>query len=174
MADRKGISYLRTSRGAAATLYGPDEEFSIGGSRTVRDGDDITLAGCGVTVHEALRAADALEDEGVSARVLDLYSIKPIDLAALRAAASQTEGIVVAEDHWPEGGLGEALLSALAGAGERPAVATLAVKAMPGSGKPAYPLAAAGSDAAAIADAARRLLRAGGRTRGTVAAHARS
>jgi transketolase len=160
MAERPGISYLRTSRGAAPTLYGPDDEFPIGGSRIARGGDDVTLAGCGVTVHEALKAAAELADDGISARVLDLYSIKPIDVHALREAATQTTGIVVAEDHWSEGGLGEAVLSALASCATQAAVEALAVKAMPGSGKPAELLHAAGIDAAAIAAAARRLLKA--------------
>jgi transketolase len=92
--------------------------------------------------------------------VLDLYSIKPIDVHALREAATQTTGIVVAEDHWSEGGLGEAVLSALASCATQAAVEALAVKAMPGSGKPAELLHAAGIDAAAIAAAARRLLKA--------------
>jgi transketolase len=163
MADRSGISYLRTSRGATPTLYGPDEEFQIGGARVVRGGDghdDVTLAGCGITVHEALHAADQLEAEGIHARVLDLYSIKPIGGEALWAAASETAGIVVAEDHWPEGGLGEAVLSSLASGGSQAQVITLGVREMPGSGKPEELLHAAGIDAEAIADAAWRLLKA--------------
>jgi transketolase len=171
MADRPGITYMRTSRGAMPTLYGPDEEFAIGGSRIVRGGDahdDVTLAGCGVTVHEALRAADQLEAEGIHARVLDLYSIKPIGGEALWAAASETAGIVVAEDHWPEGGLGEAVLSSLASEGSQAQVITLGVREMPGSGKPEELLHAAGIDAEAIAGAAWRLLGA----RATSAQHA--
>jgi transketolase len=163
MADRPGISYMRTSRSAAPTLYGPDEEFAIGGARVVRGGeapDDVTLAGCGVTVHEALRAAEQLDAEGIHARVLDLYSIKPIDADVLSTAASQTAGIVVAEDHWPEGGLGEAVLSALAGQGSQAQVITLGVREMPGSGKSQELLHAAGIDAEAIAGAAWRLLQA--------------
>jgi transketolase len=163
MADRPGISYLRTSRGATPTLYGPDEEFEIGGARVVRGGDghdDVTLAGCGITVHEALHAADQLEAEGIHARVLDLYSIKPIGGEVLWAAASETAGIVVAEDHWPEGGLGEAVLSSLASGGSQAQVITLGVREMPGSGKPEELLHAAGIDAEAIADAAWRLLKA--------------
>jgi transketolase len=161
MADRPGISYIRTSRGATPTLYGPDEEFAIGGARVVRGGnehDDVTLAGCGVTVHEALSAADRLESDGIHARVLDLYSIKPIAGEALWAAADQTAGIVVAEDHWPEGGLGEAVLAALAAEGSHAPVITLGVREMPGSGKPAELLHAAGIDADAIAGAAWRLV----------------
>jgi transketolase len=154
------FTYLRTSRGGAPTLYDADEEFTIGGARVVRGGDDVTLAGCGVTVHEALRAADQLEADGIHARVLDLYSIKPLAADELLAAADETAGIVVAEDHWPEGGLGEAVLSCLAAAGERPAVVTLGVTEMPGSGKPAELLHAAGIDTAGITSAAWRLLQA--------------
>jgi transketolase len=120
--------------------------------------DDVTLAGCGVTVHEALRAADRLEADGIHARVLDLYSIKPLGGEALWAAASEKAGIVVAEDHWPQGGLGEAVLSALASEGSQAQVITLGVREMPGSGKPAELLHAAGIDADAIAGAAGRLL----------------
>jgi transketolase len=163
MADRSGISYMRTSRAAAPTLYGADEEFSIGGALVVRGGDghdDVTLAGCGVTVHEALHAADQLDAEGIRARVLDLYSIKPIAGEVLSAAASETAGIVVAEDHWPEGGLGEAVLSSLASQGLQAQVLTLGVREMPGSGKPEELLHAAGIDAEAIAGAASRLLQA--------------
>ncbi|HEX2103632.1 MAG TPA: transketolase [Solirubrobacteraceae bacterium] len=169
MADAKGITYMRTSRGASPTLYGPDEEFAIGGSRVVRGGDpsdDVTLAGCGVTVHESLRAAAGLQADGISARVLDLYSIKPIDVGALTAAA-ETDGIVVAEDHWPDGGLGEAVLAALTTARRHAPVVTLAVRGMPGSGKPAELLREAGINASGIADAARSVV--GGRA---TAAHA--
>jgi transketolase len=157
MADRDGITYMRTSRGASPTLYDPGEDFPIGGSRVVREGADVTLAGCGVTVHEALRAAERLAEDGIDARVLDLYSIKPVDAAALHAAAAETRGLVVAEDHWPEGGLGEAVLAALAADGRRPSVVTLGVRGMPGSGKPAELLHEAGIDASAIGEAARRV-----------------
>jgi transketolase len=157
MADRSGINYLRTSRGATPTLYGPDESFEIGGSKVVRDGSDVTLVGAGVTVHEALRAADQLAGGGVRARVLDLYSVKPIDAAALRQAAEQTKGLVVAEDHWPEGGLGDAVLSALAESGVSTPVRKLGVQMLPGSGKPAELLHQVGIDADAIAEAARAL-----------------
>jgi transketolase len=163
MADRPGISYLRTSRGAMPTLYGPDDEFEIGGARVVRGGDghdDVTLAGCGVTVREALQAADRLEAEGIHARVLDLYSIKPIGGDVLWAAASETAGIVVAEDHWPEGGLGDAVLASLASGGVQTPVIALGVREMPGSGKPEELLHAAGIDAEAIVGAAWRLLEA--------------
>ena len=116
MADLEGISFMRTTRGATPVIYDADEDFPIGGARVVRDGDDVTLVGAGITLHEALKAADALADEGVSARVIDLYSVKPVDADTLRESVEATQRrIVVVEDHWPEGGLGETVLSALAG-----------------------------------------------------------
>ncbi|MER7083441.1 transketolase, partial [Saccharopolyspora kobensis] len=158
MADRSGVNYLRTSRGATPVIYGPDEEFPVGGSRVVRDGDDVTLVGAGITLHEALHAAEILAPEGIQARVIDLYSIKPVDAATLRRAAEETGGLVTVEDHWPEGGLGETVLSALAGVGAPP-VRVLAVRIMPGSGTPAELLGQAGIDAASIAAEARELLK---------------
>jgi transketolase len=161
MADREGISYLRTLRPATPVLYGPDEEFPIGGSRVLRssDEDEVALIGAGITAHEALRAADLLADEGIAARVIDVYSIKPLDAETLQAAAEATGGrLVTAEDHWPEGGLGDAVLEAVADTDEPPRVVKLAVREMPRSGKPAELLAAAGIDAEHIAAAARRLV----------------
>ena len=157
MADLDGISFIRTTRGATPVIYGPDEEFHVGGAKIVRDGDDVTLIGAGITLHEALKAADALGEEGVSAQVLDLYSVKPVAADTLREAVETTgRRVVVVEDHWPEGGLGETVLSALAG--EEFAFEHLAVREMPGSGKPDELLAAAGIDADAIAAAARKLV----------------
>jgi len=162
MAERQGISYLRTTRGATPVLYEAGEDFPIGGSRVVRatDEDDLTIVAAGITVHEALSASQTLAGEGISARVVDCYSVKPIDVAGLSAAAEATGAILTVEDHWPEGGLGEAVLAALATLDERPRVEVLAVAGMPGSGKPAELLAAAGIDAEHIADAARKLVRA--------------
>ena len=161
MADTEGISYLRTLRPATPVLYPPDEEFTIGGSRVLRstDSDEVALIGAGITVHEALKAADALGEEGIAARVIDLYSIKPVDAATLAAAAEATGGkLVTVEDHWPEGGLGDAVLAALADTDDPPRVVKLAVHGMPRSGKPDELLAAAGIDAEHIAAAARRLV----------------
>jgi len=160
MAEREGITYLRTLRPATPVIYGPDEEFEIGGSRVLRSSDDdaVTIVGCGITVQEALEAADALAQEGISARVVDAYSVKPIDAETLAAAAEQTGRIVTVEDHWPEGGLGDAVLEALAEREADARVVKLAVRELPHSGKPAELLAAAGIDADAIADAARRLV----------------
>jgi transketolase len=161
MAETEGISYLRTLRPATPVLYSPDEEFPIGGSRVLRssENDEVALIGAGITVHEALRAADGLAEEGIAARVVDLYSIKPIDEETLRAAAEATGGrLVTVEDHWAEGGLGDAVLAALADTDEPPRVVKLAVRVMPKSGKPEELLALAGIDAEHIAAAARRLV----------------
>jgi transketolase len=161
MADLEGISFLRTTRGNTPVIYGPDEEFEVGGSRVVRssDDDEVAIVGAGITLHEALKAAETLAGEGVHARVIDLYSVKPVDGETLRAAAEATGGrIVTVEDHWPEGGLGEAVLSELADYEGTLHFTKLAVAEMPGSGKPAELLAAAGIDAEAIAAAARALV----------------
>ncbi|HEX2304358.1 MAG TPA: transketolase C-terminal domain-containing protein, partial [Gaiella sp.] len=134
------------------------EAFSVGGSKTLREGEDVALVAAGITVHEALAAADALVEEGIAARVIDCYSVKPIDAAAL---AGLRMPIVTVEDHWAEGGLGEAVLSALAESGCDARVVRLAVRQLPHSGKPAELLAAAGIDAEHIAEAARALVREG-------------
>jgi transketolase len=157
MADLEGISFLRTTRGDTPVIYEAGEEFPIGGSKTVRssDDDDVTVIAAGITLHEALTAAEALAAEGISIRVIDCYSVKPIDAEALRALNTP---IVTAEDHWAEGGLGDAVLAALADLDEHPPVTILAVREMPHSGKPAELLAAAGIDADAIAATARKLV----------------
>jgi transketolase len=161
MVDRPGVSYIRTTRGETPVLYGPDETFPIGGSKVVRSGsnDLITLIGAGIALHEAVTAAERLADDGIAARVIDLYSIKPIDAATLAAAARETGRLVTIEDHRPEGGLGEAVLAALADEGVTARVTRLAVSNMPGSASPEEQLAAAGIDATAIVTAARELLR---------------
>jgi transketolase len=160
LADRPGISYMRTLRGATPVLYGPDEDFILGGSRVLRSSatDAVCVVAAGVTVHEALEAAEAVAADGIAVRVIDCYSIKPIDAATLRAAAEATGGaIVTVEDHVAEGGLGDAVLDAIAGQGLRLRVIKLAVRSVPGSGKPDELLAAAGIDSEHIADAIRRL-----------------
>jgi transketolase len=159
MADREGIVFMRTTRANTPVIYGADEEFPIGGSRVLREGDDVTIVGAGITLHEALKAADELSSEGIEPRVIDLYSVKPVDGETLRAAAEATGGrVLTVEDHWPEGGIGDAVLEALSD-GETPArVVRLAVRDMPGSGKPAELLASAGIDADAIVEAARVLV----------------
>jgi transketolase len=165
MADTDGISYLRTTRGAYPVLYDAGESFQAGGSKVLRSdpSDAVTLIGAGVTLHECLLAADQLALDGIRARVIDLYSVKPIDGATLIAAADATEGrIVVAEDHHPEGGLGSAVASALLAAGiERLRLAHLSVSELPGSGTTGELLEAAGIDAAHIASAAAALVEQG-------------
>jgi transketolase len=162
MADLEGISYVRTTRGGYPVLYEAGESFPVGGSKVLRasDADQVTLIGAGVTLHACLAAADELGDEGISARVIDMYSVKPADTVTLSAAAEATGGrLVVAEDHHPEGGLGSAVLDALTSAGRTElTIAHLAVRVMPGSGTTAELLGEAGIDAEHIADAARRLL----------------
>jgi transketolase len=161
MAETPGISYMRTTRGSYPGLYADGEAFPVGGSKLLRSGpdDQVTLIGAGVTLHECLRAADLLVADGIAARVVDCYSVKPIDIGALTAAAAATGGrFVVAEDHHPEGGLGSAVADALLAAGQRDFRLTrLAVSEMPGSGTGAELLAWAGIDAEHIADAARQL-----------------
>ena len=159
MADTPGISYIRTTREATPVLYSADETFRIGGSRVLRssENDALTIVAAGITVHESLRAADSLAEDGINARVIDLYSVKPIDAATLEAAAAETGTIVTVEDHWAEGGIGDAVLAALGGLRAPPRVVKLAVQGMPGSGRPADLLAAAGIDAAHIESAARLL-----------------
>ena len=162
IADTQGISYLRTLRPSTPVIYGPDEAFPIGGSKVVRSSDDdqVTVVAAGITVHNANEACDELQREGVSVRLIDAYSVKPIDADTLREAARATGGrVVVAEDHWPEGGLGEAVLSALSEVGtEGLHFEHMAVNIMPGSGSPDELMDAAGISASHIADAARRLL----------------
>jgi transketolase len=139
MADLEGISYMRTTREKTNALYGPDEEFPVGESKTIaRSGDDrVTLIGAGITLHECIAAADALAGEGIPARVIDCYSVKPIDAEAVRGALRETGLLVVVEDHWIEGGLGDAVLAAVASGGELTGrVVKIGVTQMPGSGSP--------------------------------------
>jgi transketolase len=161
MADTEGVVYMRTTRGAYPVLYGPDETFPIGGSKVVRSGrsDQVTLIGAGVTLHNCLAAADELARDGIHARVLDLYSVKPIDTRGLVRAASATgDRLVVVEDHYPAGGIGEAVLEALNTAGHPARVAHLAVRGLPGSGTPAELMDGAGISASHVAQAAREML----------------
>ena len=132
MVEQPGVSYLRTTRASLPVLYAADEEFEIGGSRVVRssDSDEVTLVAAGITLHEALAAADELAAEGVAARVIDLYSVKPIDEQTLIEAAEATGVIVTVEDHHAEGGIGDAVLEVF----EAPRIVTLAVRVMPTSG----------------------------------------
>ncbi|HWM55287.1 MAG TPA: transketolase, partial [Solirubrobacterales bacterium] len=152
MADNDGIQFLRTLRGKTPVRTPEDETVRIGGSRVVRgaDADDVAIVACGITVGEADRAAEALERDGIRARVLDCYSVKPMDADAVRAAAHDCGALVTVEDHWPEGGIGETVAGVLAEAGASTRLVRLAVSGRPGSGPPASLLSAAGIDAAAI------------------------
>src|SRR5579875_805403 len=157
MADRSGITYLRVLRGKTTVRTPADEPVRIGGSRTLREnnGDDVTVIACGVTVDEAMDAAETLAKEDISARVIDCYSVKPLDEETVHRAAAETGAIVTVEDHRAEGGLGDAVLAVLADAPDRPPVIKLAVDIMPTSGTPEELMRAAGIDAEAIVDAAR-------------------
>ena len=160
MADQHGISYIRTTRGAYPVLYDAGTEFHIGGSKLLRGdpNDRVTLIGAGVTVHNCLAAADELEREGIKTRVIDLYSVKPVDRTTLQEAAAQTRGrLVVVEDHYPEGGLGAAVMEALAADMAPPRIVHLAVRQLPGSGKPAELMDKAEISPRHIVAAAKRL-----------------
>jgi transketolase len=136
MAKQQGIAYIRTTRKDTPIIYRNDEAFRIGGSKVLKSNksDVASVVAAGITLHETLKAYEELKQEGISVRVIDLYSIKPIDAETLVHAAKQTGIIVTVEDHFAEGGLGEAVQSALAGAGVP--VYSLAVRNMPRSGKP--------------------------------------
>jgi len=162
MADRKGIVYLRTTRGAYPVLYDAKQKFKIGGSHVVRQTtrDKVALIGAGVTLHECLKAATTLAKAGIAARVIDLYSLKPVDVATLREASRVTGGrLVVVEDHYPQGGLGATVMEALAMERKPLRVAHLAVRGLPTSGQPAELMNAAGITAPHIVRAAKGLLK---------------
>ena len=161
MADRRGVVYMRTTRGAYPVLYAPDEVFPIGGAKVVRSSadDQVTLIGAGVTLHNCLAAADQLAIDGITARVIDLYSLKPIDTDTLLAAAAATgDRLVVVEDHYPAGGIGGAVLEALSDAGHPARITHLAVRNLPGSGTPPELMDAAGISASQITGSARQIL----------------
>jgi transketolase len=160
MAGLEGIRYLRTGRGESPVIYGADEEFPIGGSKVLRfsQSDRMTIVAAGVTVHEALKAAEALDQEGIRVRVVDLYSVKPVDRVTLRQAAEDTGCLLTVEDHREEGGLGDAVLDAFTDGRPVPRLVRLAVRTMPGSASPEESLHAAGIDAESIAAAGRLLV----------------
>ena len=137
MAKHKGISYLRTTRAATPVLYSATQQFSIGGSKILKQSrkDVATVVAAGITLHEALAAYEELKKQGILIRVIDLYSIKPIDKKTLVQAAKETGATIVVEDHFAEGGIGEAVRSALPNS--KGVIISLAVSKMPRSGKPA-------------------------------------
>jgi transketolase len=162
MADLPGISYIRTTREKLPVLYGTDETYEVGGSKLVHhsDSDQVAVIGAGITLHEANKAYETLKAQGITIRLIDAYSVKPIDKETLHRAAQDTGGkIVVVEDHWFEGGIGDAVLDAFVGVGDHaPTVVKLAVEHMPGSGEPAELMHAAKIDADAIVEAVKSLL----------------
>lgn len=135
-AQHHGIVYIRTTRMETPILYKPNESFKIGGSKVVKQSkkDVATVIGAGVTIHEALKAYDELKKENIAIRIIDLYSIKPLDVKTLTKAAKETKAIITVEDHYEEGGIGEAVAAALVN--EQMPIYSLAVKKMPKSGKP--------------------------------------
>lgn len=145
-----GMNYIRATRAALPVIYKTTQRFAIGGSNVLRKGntDIATIVAAGVTLHEALKAADQLAKKKISVRVIDLYSIKPIDVATLKLAARQTKHLIVVEDHYPEGGIAEAVRSALSK--DAGCVTSLAVQKTPHSGTPEELLSYEGIDAAAI------------------------
>jgi transketolase len=157
-ARTEGITYIRSSRPATKILYSNDEEFPIGGSKIIRssNSDKATLVSAGVTLHEAIKAADILAESGISVRVIDLYSIKPIDSLGLQKAARDTGLVVTIEDHYPEGGIGEAVQSALANVPCK--VSCLAVRGIPRSGSSSELLNLFGIDAEGIVKTVRESL----------------
>jgi transketolase len=164
MAEVPGISYLRATREKTPVLYDPGERFPVGGSKVLRrsDADAAAVLAAGITLHEALRAHERLAAEGIALRVVDLYSVKPVDAATVEACARECGGrLVVVEDHFPEGGLADAVSAVFEGR-PGPTITRLAVRALPGSGRPQELLDGAGIGADAIATAVRRAM-AGGR-----------
>ena len=149
MAANRGIHFLRTSRPKTPVIYNNDEPFPVGGAKVLRQGDKATVVAAGVTLHEALKAADQLKAEGIGITVVDAYSVKPLGRDVIKAAAQKTGGkVVTVEDHYAEGGLGDAVAGELSSEGIR--VYKLAVTGLPRSGHPAELLAHFGIDAAAI------------------------
>ncbi len=162
MSKREGIVYMRTTREKTPVIYGPDEQFPIGGSKVVRQSgnDQVTVVAIGIAVDEALKAYDRLKNEGITIRVIDAYSVKPIDEQTLFTAAKETgEKLVTVEDHWPEGGLGDAVLSAFTHRNAPlPRVVKLAVDHMPASATPDQQIEEAGISASHIVQAVKSLL----------------
>jgi transketolase len=158
-ARHEGIVYIRTSRPKTPVIYSNDERFPIGGSKTLREGpiDRATVVGAGITLNETLKAYEDLKSEGISIRVIDLYSVKPVDTESLlRAAAATNNTLITVEDHYREGGLGDAVLDAVASEGIK--VHKLAVSSLPRSGKPEELIEVHGISAASIARKVREIV----------------
>jgi transketolase len=157
-AERKGIVYVRTTRNGTPVIYDADERFSIGGCKVLRksERDDVTVVAAGVTLHEALAAYDELIKDDIRIRVIDLYSVKPVDEETLRIAAEESRALITVEDHFSAGGLGEAVRSALFDAVVP--IHSLAVGRKPKSGKPGELLDFEGISRQAIVSQVRSLL----------------
>jgi transketolase len=160
MCDLPNISYLRTSRSDMPVLYGPEEDFPVGGCKVLRSShrDRVCVVAAGVTVHEALAAATLLEREGIPVRVLDLYSVKPVDGGTLQQAADDTGCLLTVEDHRTEGGIGDAVAEAFSDGRPMPRLVRLGVSNIPASAAPEEQLHASGIDAESIAAAVRLLV----------------
>ena len=150
MAEIKVISYMRSTREKTPILYKADEEFPVGGSKVLKksDSDKATLIAAGITLHESMKAYEELKAAGINVRVIDLYSIKPVDEKTLREAAKETGLLITVEDHYPEGGIGDAVLSAFTDQNEvLPRLVKVAVRNMPGYATPEELMSEAGIDA---------------------------
>jgi transketolase len=159
MAQRPGMAYMRTSRPKTPVIYGPDDTFPIGGSKVLRqsDTDVATVVGAGVTVFEALKAYDQLMAEGITIRVIDAYSVQPIDAQTMTEAAKATGAMITVEDHYSPGGIGDAVSEAIASTGV--GVRRLAVREVPRSGEPDELLDIFGISASHVVDAVRAAVR---------------
>jgi len=158
MAKTRGIQFLRTSRPKTPVIYGNDEQFPIGGAKVIRQnaGDKATVVAAGVTLHEAIKAAELLKAEGIGITVIDAYSVKPLGRKEILAAAQKTNlNVITVEDHYPEGGLGDAVAGELSSEGVK--VRKLAVNGLPRSGQAAELMAHFAIDAAAIVKAVKAL-----------------
>ncbi len=133
-AEESGICYIRTTRDKTNPIYEADEDFVIGGSKVLRQSaiDEITVITAGITLYEVLKAYEELEKQGIMIRVIDLYSVKPVDIRTLEKAVQETKALLTIEDHYPAGGLGEAVRSALDGISKP--IYSLAVNKLPRSG----------------------------------------
>ncbi len=172
MYELDGIAYMRTTREKTRVLYNAEDTFEIGGSKVLRSSnkDVCTIVAAGITLHEALKAYDELKGQGINVRVIDLYSIKPVDAKTLHQAAKETGTLIVVEDHWAEGGMGDAVLEAFTTTGPAargkklevvetlPKVIKIAVKGMPGSGTPEELMDAAGISAPHIVTTVKALV----------------
>jgi transketolase len=159
MANHKGMVYMRTGRPKTPMLYGPEEPFPIGGSKVLRQSakDQLTIVAAGVTVFEALKAYDELQTAGIAVRIIDLYSVVPIDVATLQQAAKATNNrLLTVEDHYLHGGIGDSVLGALAGDGVR--LTKMGINQIPHSGKPDQLLDHYGISARAIVEKIKQLV----------------